>query len=414
MTQNSLHFSFNNEYVEKYLNFLDTRPILSKEDSGENHHIFPKSIFGKNNIIIRLTYIDHFRAHWYLAKIYETEGMKRQYMQMAKAFFSFIQIADYRKEVIRNFTDEEICELAILIDQSKEHNRLSSIGELNSFYGKHHSPETIQKTLDTKKRNGSMIWTEKHRMNYVKFCKNRNPDDVPRNYYHDPILGINIRLSNNGVKNNLVPFGYVEGRFTSEKESLTRSLSAREFYSTYNGNHWLRGQEHGWYDTKHIYNEETGEQKRIKSTEHLPDGFIYALKFSEKHAANMKLAAFNRRGLPSPWTIITNKNPEKIRKTAEKHRGMKRTSETKSNMKKSKREFFDNGGSSATKGTKRYFNIVTRKFHYTTLDKIEESNNNPELFSGKLYKINNGESFMYITMNEELPLGYRYAPNSGK
>lgn len=39
-------------------------------------------------------------------------------------------------------------------------------------------------------------------------------------------------------------------------------------------------------------------------------------------------------GTKCPWNQITNRNPEKIRKTAEKHRGMKRSEEAKKNMSK--------------------------------------------------------------------------------
>jgi hypothetical protein len=41
----------------------------------------------------------------------------------------------------------------------------------------------------------------------------------------------------------------------------------------------------------------------------------------------------SRLGMKNPWTIESNKNPEKIRKTAEKHRGMKRSESAKKNMK---------------------------------------------------------------------------------
>jgi len=40
----------------------------------------------------------------------------------------------------------------------------------------------------------------------------------------------------------------------------------------------------------------------------------------------------HQKGRKNPHTILINKNPEKIRKTAEKHRGMKRSAEAKSNI----------------------------------------------------------------------------------
>ena len=43
------------------------------------------------------------------------------------------------------------------------------------------------------------------------------------------------------------------------------------------------------------------------------------------------------QGRKCPHNAITNKNPEKIRKTAEKHRGMKRSDDAKLKMSLAKR-----------------------------------------------------------------------------
>lgn len=51
-----------------------------------------------------------------------------------------------------------------------------------------------------------------------------------------------------------------------------------------------------------------------------------------------------------------NKNPEKIRKTAEKHRGMKRTDISKKKMSIARKEFIIKNGGAPSKGMKMYFN----------------------------------------------------------
>lgn len=46
------------------------------------------------------------------------------------------------------------------------------------------------------------------------------------------------------------------------------------------------------------------------------------------------------RGKKHKWNDKINHNPEKIRKTAEKHRGMKRSDEAKKNMSKGLKEYY--------------------------------------------------------------------------
>jgi len=58
-------------YIKIYLSLVKNRiynPIENNE-IGENHHIFPQSIFGKNKRIVRLTVREHFVAHKLLYKI---------------------------------------------------------------------------------------------------------------------------------------------------------------------------------------------------------------------------------------------------------------------------------------------------------------------------------------------------------
>jgi hypothetical protein len=47
---------------------------------------------------------------------------------------------------------------------------------------------------------------------------------------------------------------------------------------------------------------------------------------------HQKTVSAAKKGKPCPWNQITNRDPDKIRKMAETHRGMKRSKEAKSNM----------------------------------------------------------------------------------
>lgn len=57
-------------YTNRYLKFIDW--CLKKEspvDDYEHHHIFPISVFGDNDITVKLTYREHFIAHLMLRRI---------------------------------------------------------------------------------------------------------------------------------------------------------------------------------------------------------------------------------------------------------------------------------------------------------------------------------------------------------
>lgn len=404
----NLEFQFVNNHVVEYYEFINSCDLLTKDAIGENHHIFPKSIFGNNNILVRLSYKNHFKAHWYLAKIYEEEGLKREYMQMAKAFFSFIRIQEYRKEVLSTYTEIEIDELSNLVNEAKEHNRLSSIGKCNPFYGKTHSPETIAKMLE----NRNYIWTEEHRIKYIEFCKNRTESSISKHWYYNPETFENIRVSQNFIDSGELDNTYIAGRYTPEYERLTRSMKAKEFTSNFSFEWVKRGADSPLYNTKHIFNPNTGVRQRISSENNLPDGFIYSLGMSEEGKQSIRDGAKKKIGKPAPWVAnITNKDPIKIKKTADKHRGMKRSEESKQLMKIKRFEYFNTGGTVSNSGQKKIFNMETRKVSYISTDLIENYLKlNPEYTIEKLIKVSDliGNT-MLILPHELLPVGYFYS-----
>lgn len=68
----SLGIVKDNEFLDKYIN------IVSADDAGDNtykHHIIPKSYYKNNNLdidntrnnIVKLSYVNHVLAHYYLS-----------------------------------------------------------------------------------------------------------------------------------------------------------------------------------------------------------------------------------------------------------------------------------------------------------------------------------------------------------
>ena len=100
-----------NKYINTYINLINSRQLQSKEiNKTEAHHVYPKSIFGDNKIIVHLTYREHFIAHWLLYK-----GFRKEYgdehdktIKMWHAFHSMSNVPGNSKRIIsKNLTSEE-------------------------------------------------------------------------------------------------------------------------------------------------------------------------------------------------------------------------------------------------------------------------------------------------------------------
>jgi hypothetical protein len=77
-------FNFHNIWLEKYFNHIETSEIV---EIGENHHIYPKCIFGPNDITKKISVLDHFKAHWFLYKAFK-EYKDRDKVQYRNICFS--------------------------------------------------------------------------------------------------------------------------------------------------------------------------------------------------------------------------------------------------------------------------------------------------------------------------------------
>lgn len=67
-------------YLHVYLDLIRKAKTRDKNFKGENHHYFPKCIFGDNDKTVKLTFKEHFVAHRLLAKIFEQRyGLYHEY-----------------------------------------------------------------------------------------------------------------------------------------------------------------------------------------------------------------------------------------------------------------------------------------------------------------------------------------------
>jgi len=151
----------------------------------EGHHIFPLSIFGKNNRIVYLTAREHYIAHALLEKIFirrygikdiksikmihahimlKNNGYYNSYLyENAKIRFSKSITGENNPFYGKNHTEETKEKLKIinkgkkLSEELKEKMRISRLSKNNHFYGKSHTEKTKQKMSELKKGNKNAL-----------------------------------------------------------------------------------------------------------------------------------------------------------------------------------------------------------------------------------------------------------------
>lgn len=181
------------------------------------------------------------------------------------------------------------------------------VGRHNPFYGKTHSEETLVSIKETKIKNGT--WKAKLSDEHKEKIKTTS-------------------------------------KITWQNEELKlRTVETRKK----NGN-WKMSED----GKRKISLVMKGKKLSDETKEKIRQSRLGKVQFVETEItrANRSKAAKGKR---HSWQDKINKNPEKIKKTADKHRGMKRTEETKKNI------------SDAKKNKIRVYNIENGKYIY--LDK---------------------------------------------
>lgn len=118
-------------------------------EKGEKHHIFPKSIYGENNTIVKLSYAEHIEAHRLLwLGCQQRYGEHHHYtIKMAKAYYS----------TTRNgkLNHEQAAAARAALSSSMKGKNNPMYGKPGTFLGKRHSDKSKQLLKDSKKKNHS-------------------------------------------------------------------------------------------------------------------------------------------------------------------------------------------------------------------------------------------------------------------
>jgi group I intron endonuclease len=141
-------------YLKVYCNLIrKAEKRTSPEGYVENHHIFPKSIFGKNNKIVVLTGREHYIAHALLEKAfikrYGLSNIKTQ--KMIKA--SWCMNNQKTKNTYLN---------SHLYESSKIRYIENIKGENHHWYGKKHSQETRKRMKEAQKGENHSMYGKTH------------------------------------------------------------------------------------------------------------------------------------------------------------------------------------------------------------------------------------------------------------
>ncbi len=195
------------------------------------------------------------------------------------------------------------------------------ITEVNPFLGKTHSPETIAKILEsrawykptqeTKDKISKTLLEQYENMTYEEICD---------------LLKVKFGKDN-----------YFYGKHHTQ-ETIDKILESR-----------------AWY----------------KPTQETKDLWSLQRKGVPKSEEFKQLMSELMTGRECPWNQITNRDPEKIRKTAEKHTGMKRSEEACKNISESLKGKFKAEESNSFKG---YWNTPFGKF--PSLELAADASNN--------------------------------------
>lgn len=113
----TIFLSEDNKYFKWYWNICNRAKerILSEEMYVEKHHIYPKSIFGDNNYIVKLTAREHYIVHkllwWGLRTKYGYENYLTR--KMVYAFTCMTLESTFQNRINHNSKDYEFLRLAL-------------------------------------------------------------------------------------------------------------------------------------------------------------------------------------------------------------------------------------------------------------------------------------------------------------
>lgn len=299
--------NFSNEWSEKYIDFISTREQV---EIGENHHYIPKCI-KENNDTIKISVLDHFKAHWYLYKAFKEEFENKTlpysskiYCSICFALSSFNQTNNGRKKKLSLLSEEELNDYGKLLEEARQANHDAMKGDLNPAKRDDIKMKIKQNRKSTK---GISYWT---------------PESIKK-------MKMTYKERGHDLSDMVHMYHVISGEICRVYKCAASCMHEN----------WQMGMKYIPKDDTLYWCEDYLKLKRSLQIRE----YMTGLSKTEEHINKI------------------NKNPEKIAKTAAKHRGMKRSEETKQKQKQKRKMFFENGGCVHNKGIINAYNPLNPK-----------------------------------------------------
>lgn len=158
-------------YLKHYINLIrKAQQRVNVDGYSEKHHVFPKSIFGKNSFIVTLTAREHYVAHALLERIFRDRyGEQHKYSKKMNYAFCLMNSANGKGQ--QRYSNSKLYESAkkrfsinnsgansrfyglkrVFSEQHIENMRASRLsGSDHPYYGKKRSPEVCAKIKSAK------------------------------------------------------------------------------------------------------------------------------------------------------------------------------------------------------------------------------------------------------------------------
>lgn len=355
----SFNFGFDNSWLQKYFSFIES---VKKQEIGENHHIYPKSIFGDNNHIIKLSVLDHLKAHWYLYKAYKEQIIsnittnKSHFRAMCFALSSFNQVTDHRRRRLSLLTEDELNEYGVLIANSRQANSDANKGDLNLAK----LPENRKKISDARKGKPFPGDINKLKESLRKFHAS-NEGKILRDRLSKERKGVPVS--------------------DERRAKIIQITSTDEFRQKISKKNKERNADPIWYNK--TYTDEF--RKRVS------ERFIGKSKSEDqrnKISVGLSRWIEENKEVHQEKMLKLNRDANKVAKTAEWHTGRKRSLETRKKQSEKKLAFIQKNGGPSNKGTKHYYNPNNIKETIICMPGLEPAGwvrGNPKMFGTCLF-----------------------------
>lgn len=273
----------NHEEITKYVNIL-LDDYSQHVGAMESHHIFPKAIFGDNDIVVDLPINKHFMAHIALHRgyMFKENRIPRVTQSTASAVTAFLRTNNFRLHQLKKLTEEELIEYSFMVEEARKTNSEKSIGckhytNLETgqiIFAKECPPGFVRGNKHNKRH-----FTNPERTMHKMFIPGTEPDgwvsggtlgvNAGSKHYFDPVTD---KLKFTATPEDwYVPYSPCAGKGTY-KNIVTDEIRR---FETAPSDEWIT--HNPTTGNMRIYNTETNENKFISMDSELPDGWRHGM-----------------------------------------------------------------------------------------------------------------------------------------